>query len=123
MTAFMALFVVIGLMVLGYGFGHKVVFCLIWGSLFGGIPLVMVNVAPELGGWPRMVLVFLAGASAVLGFWLGTRHPKFLGKDKAGKENHWIWGASGGSGGGFSGGGSSGGGGGSSGGGGASGSW
>ena len=120
-TLFFSVFVVIGLTAIGFGITDKVIFLIIWGSMFGGIPLCMAFLEDGTLGWNVWTLIVLGGLAFISGIWLGIRYPKAVKLARARKGNGWIWGATSGGSGGSSGGGSFGGG--SSGGGGASGSW
>ena len=126
-TLFLSIFVVIGLTAIGFGITDKVVFLILWGSIFGGVPLAMGTLGAISGqrlDWSAWTLLVMGLLALISGLWLGLRYPKAVKLAKERKGNGWIWGAtSGGSGGSFSGGGGGGFGGGSSGGGGASGGW
>jgi uncharacterized protein len=124
-TAFVSLFIWIGMILLGYGLGAKGSFFILFGLFFGGIPSLIVLI-PDLAGWPRVLIPCEVAAGLVLGLFLGLKYPKAL-NEKSGKGGR---GGGGSSGGGFSSSSSSDSsssddsfGGGSSGGGGASGSW
>jgi uncharacterized protein len=127
LTAFISLFLWIGFAFLGYGLGAKAPFFILFGAMFGGIP-VLILLLPDLAGWPRVLVPCEIAAAFVLGLGLGLKYPKAL-NNKSGKGGR-GGGSSGGSGGSYSSGSSSDSsssddsfGGGSSGGGGASGSW
>jgi uncharacterized protein len=124
---FLAIFVVLGASAVGAALGARNAasfFLLIWGGLFGGIPMFMAYAAMKGGGFSFLAAVW--AASALAGFRYGSKHPDaFKSSGRGGSTGGW---SSGGSdfGGGWSGGDSGGGsdfGGGSSGGGGASDSW
>jgi uncharacterized protein len=138
MIPFFGLFIVIGFFMLGAGLGSKTVFPVLFGSLFGGMPLLM-SMVPFFNA-SIYVLGPLALACAAMGFRNGRRSPAWIasmraesgrgkGKGKArggaGGSRGWVMGgssdSSSSSGSSSSGGGSFGGG--SSGGGGASGRW
>jgi uncharacterized protein len=123
---FMGLFVAIGSLMAGVGARTKTGFPLLFGSLFGGMPLLMALAI--LPGLAAMTLLPLAAAMAYLGYRLGKRDSwrDAFRSGKGGSGGGWVMG--GGSGSGSSSSSSSGGssssfGGGSSGGGGASGKW
>jgi uncharacterized protein len=126
---FLGLFIVIGFFMFGAGFGSKTGFPVLFGSLFGGMPLLM-SMIPGFGA-PIYVMGPLAVGAAVMGFRNGRRSPVWIksmratgGKGGGGRSSGWVMGggsSSGGSSSRSSGGGSFGGG--SSGGGGASGRW
>jgi len=117
---FFGIFIVIGFYMAGGGIGARSFPSILWGAIFGGVPLFMAFA--QLGVIPRSILCAVAFILGCLGLIKGIRSPKsFQG---------WTSGSGGGSsgwssGGGFSSGGGGGGGfgGGSSGGGGASGGW
>lgn len=119
---FLSLFTGLGFAAVGLAFRRKVVFFLVWGALFGGIPLLLL--AAGAVPFPYSAIP-LGGAAA--GFWAGRRWGHKVPVDGKRGKRGWIGfsgGSGGGRGGGWSGGSSSGGfGGGSSGGGGASGRW
>jgi uncharacterized protein len=133
LVPFFGIFISIGFGMFGTGVGARAFFPIVFGSLFGGIPLLLsVAMAPGIGA---RILIAVAFTAVIIGVLIGrkpaTRASMRAGSGKA-KSNGWVWGAesSGGRGGSGSGwssgssGGSSGGfGGGSSGGGGASGRW
>lgn len=125
LAGFFSIFLLIGWTSFGYAFGSKVGFFILWGGIFGGIPLFMVCLIPGMPFWLRLLLVLEAPLAALFGFIKGLKHPNSLNVRRAKSGSGWVWGAGrgsgGSSGGSSSGGGSSGGG--SSGGGGASGSW
>jgi len=122
LTAFLSLFVGLGLFAVGAGIGSKTMFLLFWGGLFGGLPLGFA--VAGLIGPGRYFLIPFGILTFFLGIRTGRRHPQLLNKSRSrrrGAGTGWVWGARGG---GWSGGGGFGGfGGGSSGGGGASGGW
>jgi uncharacterized protein len=125
---FMGLFVAIGSLMAGVGLRTKTGFPLLFGSLFGGMPLLMaLSILPGLGA---MTLLPLAAGMGYLGFRLGKRQSwkdAFRGSGGSGRGSSGGWtmggGSSSGSSSSSSGGSSSSFGGGSSGGGGASGKW
>ena len=126
---FLGLFVAIGSLMAGVGLRTKTAFPLLFGSLFGGMPLLMaMSVLPGLAS---IVLLPLAAGMSVLGFRLGKRDSwrnAFRNSGKGGgrgSSGGWTMGggSSSGSSGSSSSGSSSSFGGGSSGGGGASGRW
>ena len=126
-TAFISLFLWIGFTLLGYGLGSKTRFFILFGAVFGGIP-VLILLIPDLAGWPRTLVPCEIAAAFILGLGLGLKYPKAL-NNKSGKGGR-GGGSSGSSGSSYSSGSSSDSsssddsfGGGSSGGGGASGSW
>ncbi len=116
---FLSLFVGIGMFMSGAGCGARAFFFILWGGLFGGIPLLisLTGLGPVLS----LLLFCWAVFMVVFGFRSGRNNPKTYRSGSRGGGAGWIWGAS--SSGGFSGGGGGGFGGGSSGGGGASGGW
>src|SRR5688572_28314545 len=123
---FMGLFVAIGSLMAGVGVRTKTGFPLLFGSLFGGMPLFMALAI--LPGLAAVTLLPLAAAMAYVGYRLGKRDSwrDAFRSGKGGSRGSWVMG--GGSGSGSSSSSSSGGssssfGGGSSGGGGASGKW
>ena len=124
---FLSLFVGIGFFMAGAGLGAKGGFLLLWGSFFGGIPMLMAAAAAASGDVaPICVLGPFAVGMLVFGRLVGCAHPKkFRSGGRSTRTSGWVWGASSGgsSGGGFSSSGGGGFGGGSSGGGGASGGW
>ena len=127
-TAFLALFVGIGLFSAGAGAGSRSAFPIIWGGFFGGIPLLMAAAMAASGEWlPLCILVPFGLLVLRCGFSKGRAHPgKYRPTRSYGsRSTGWSWGATSGhsGGGGFSSSGGGGFGGGSSGGGGASGSW
>jgi uncharacterized protein len=68
---FMGLFVAIGFTMVGIGARTKTVFPLLFGSLFGGMPMLMaLSILPGLGA---MTLLPLAAGMTFLGFRLGKR--------------------------------------------------
>ncbi len=124
-TVFFGAFVTLGFIAVGAGLASKTIFPIIWGAMFGGIPLLMALI-PAFNASP-LLIVLLGAASFAFGYHRG-RNPKWLavireGARHGGGSSGWAMGSSSGSGGGSSSGGGGGGGGGSSGGGGASGSW
>lgn len=133
MIPFFGLFIIIGFFMLGAGLGSKTGFPLLFGSLFGGVPLLM-SIVPFFNA-SIYVLGPLALAAAAIGFRNGRRSPPWIasmrtegrrdkGKGGGGRSHGWVMGGSSGGSGSSSSGSSGGGfGGGSSGGGGASGSW
>ena len=126
--AFLSIFLGIGYAAVGYALRSKQGFFLLWGGMFGGIPTLMVLLAPELAGPWRSLLVLVVLGALVIGYLLGRGPHQGRSKGPKDRKGGWTWGSGSG---GSSGGGSSsddssggdGGGGGSSGGGGASGSW
>jgi uncharacterized protein len=132
-TLFLGLFVGIGFFILGLALASRTCFLVIWGTFFGGIPLLIGSfTAGPIGA---AVLLTLAVVALVGGWFVGRSHPAvFRPKPdrkgwNAATGGGWVWASTGGTwnsgGGGFSSGGFSGGGfgGGCSGGGGASGGW
>ena len=125
---FMGLFVAIGFTMIGIGARTKTMFPLLFGSLFGGMPMLMaLSILPGLGA---MTLLPLAAGMAYFGFRLGKRESvrdafRNSGGSGGGSSGGWTMGggSSSGSSSSSSGGSSSSFGGGSSGGGGASGRW
>ncbi len=122
-TLFFSLFVVFGLIAVGMGISDKVVFLIVWGLFFGGIPLSSIIMEEGLESWNADALMVMGLLALIAGLWLGFRYPKALKTARKGNAKGWIWGATSGGSGGSWGGGGGGFGGGSSGGGGASGSW
>ena len=122
---FLAIFVVLGASAVGAALGVRnasSIFLLIWGGMFGGIPMFMAYAALAGGGFGFLALLW--AAAAVAGFRYGSKHPEAFKNSGRGGSGGWSS-SSGDYGGGWSGG-SGGGsdfGGGSSGGGGASDSW
>lgn len=123
MIPFFGIFVALGAFAVGVGLRSKTVFPILWGGLFGGIPMAMA-LLPFFNA-SQWVLVPLAIAMGAWGYAKGesaTWKKTFRGGSGSASSGGWVMGGSdGSSGGGSSGGGSFGGG--SSGGGGASGSW
>lgn len=130
---FMAIFIAIGSFLMGAGFGARMVFFILFGLIFSGIPFVMgCLTAPPLA---PIIHTLIAGCMGWFGWRMGRKYPDSFRSSGSRSRQYgsdtWIWGAANGSGSGISGGWSSGGfssdwggfGGGSSGGGGASGSW
>lgn len=126
LALFLSVFVAIGFFMFGAGAGAKVLFLCLFGTFFGGIPMVIAWAqSPVVTG----VLLAIGAGFAVLGFGVGRKNPgTFRQSERRTSSGGWMWGASSGGGFGSSGGGGFGGGGGgfgggSSGGGGASGGW
>lgn len=124
MLGFLSIFVGIGFFFVGIGAGSKAIFPMLWGSFFGGIPLLMCFVSASSN--VRFLLPLMGIGTLIGGFRTARKHPSWFRNFNQGTRNSsgWVWGGSRGSSGGSSGS-SSGGGfsGGSSGGGGASSSW
>ena len=121
---FIGLFIGIGFFMVGAGAGSRTAFPVLWGSFFGGMPLVFFSGIMFLNpsGYPFFAIHALLSVSMlVIGYRIGGKNPD-VWHGKSAKAAGWVWGG-GGSGGGFGGGGGGGFGGGSSGGGGGGGSW
>jgi uncharacterized protein len=124
---FLGLFVGIGSFVMGLGLRTKVIFLVLWASIFTGVPMLMVTFG---FGWPVRIGMVAFGAALLM--W-GYRRGRADGAQRVAgaalspsRRSGWTWGSSGSSSGRSSGGGSSSSGsfgGGRSGGGGASGRW
>ncbi|HUT36419.1 MAG TPA: TPM domain-containing protein [Planctomycetota bacterium] len=131
LIVFLSVFVGGGLFMAGAGLGAKAGFLVLWGSFFGGIPLLFAAAAAATGNLaPICVLGPFAVGMLLFGRSVGRTHPKrFRSGGGPTRATGWVWGATSGgssgrsSGGGFSSSGGGGFGGGSSGGGGASGGW
>ena len=125
---FLGMFVAIGFLMIGIGVRSKAGFALLFGSLFGGMPMLM---GMAVSSFALLTLLPLAIGMFVLGFRLGARESwrqvfRNTGKGGSGSSGGWTMGGSGvgsGSSSSSSSGSSSSFGGGSSGGGGASGKW
>ncbi len=125
LVPFLGLFVAAGSFAVGVGLRTKTIFPLLWGTIFGGVPLLMALVpAFHVGLWLLLLLaaVMLAGGYR-MGARPGWRTALRPAAGAAGASSGWVVGGSGRSPGGGSGSSGGGFGGGSSGGGGASGSW
>ncbi len=124
---FLGIFIVIGFGMLGAGLGSRAFTAVVFGLIFGGVPMLIVQAFTEgLVAWGVTAVALLAAA---IGYRIGSRpsNRKSMRGTGASKSG-WVWGGSSGTSGGGSSGSSSGGssgsfGGGSSGGGGASGRW
>lgn len=124
LTLFLSVFVSVGAWMAGAGLGSKTIAPLVWGGVFGGVPLGVF-------AYPELPLTHTAGLflwAGILGAWgyrsASARPSGWRGRGRSARTSGWIAGGGSGRGSGGSSSGSGGGfGGGSSGGGGASGSW
>jgi uncharacterized protein len=93
---FLGIFVTIGFSMIGIGLRTKTVFPVLFGSFFGGMPLLMSLIVPRVS---LMTLFPLAAAMAAVGYRLGGRKSwRDAFRDKGGKgggsSSGWTMGAS-----------------------------
>jgi uncharacterized protein len=74
-TAFVSVFIWIGMIVMGYGLGALRLNFILFGLFFGGIPALFMLI-PDLAGWPRSVIPWEFGAALLVGVFLGIKYPK-----------------------------------------------